>query len=93
MGLPKTDASKAAKVEQIITKKVLPTLKLIDSFESIKLEIKDQKTTGIAILRFKNQELANAAANSLDRFILTKTLTLRAITFENFNKVFETAQN
>ena len=90
MGLPKTEESKADKVKLILKKKVLPTLKLIDSFESMKLETKNGKTTGIAILRFKNQELANAAANSLDRFILTKTLTLRAITFENFNKVFET---
>lgn len=90
MGLPKTEESKADKVKLILKKKVLPTLKLIDSFESMKLETKNGKTTGIAILRFKNQELANEAANSLDRFILTKTLTLRAITFENFNKVFET---
>lgn len=54
MGLPKTEASKADKVKLILIKKVLPALKLKDSFESMKLEIKDDKTTGIAILRFKN---------------------------------------
>ena len=39
MGLPKTEESKADKVEQIIVKKVLPSLKLTESFVSIKLEV------------------------------------------------------
>ena len=85
IGLPKTTKEKVTKVEGLI-KKVLKKTNHVA--EKIEIQVKNENTTGIAVLEFQNIEKAKKAALSFDGLKVAK-LQFEALTFSDYSYFLE----